>query len=224
MKRFVVAAIFTLSAASLFAGGLSQKHKDWGSSPQSYFMTAEERSEWSKVRSDEAAEQFEASFLARRPATFADEVAQASAAADKYFTIPNTHTPGSKTARGKLIILLGPPGGVTVAKKRVRGDLRATPNMSITSGSNGQGGGGGQGNSVADMVSAADSPGSGSGNVNEYTITYPADKLPAAYGKPLAVKIDVNNDGTDYLAERSQERELERIYEMSAQAHLSAQH
>jgi GWxTD domain-containing protein len=222
LKHFALAAILTLSAASLFAAGLSQKNKDWSTSPQSYFMTAEERADWAKVRTDEEAEQFQAAFLARRPATFADEVAQSAAAADKYFTVANTHTPGSKTARGKLVILLGPPAGITLAKKKVRADLRSSPNMVAAGG--GEGKGGGQGPSVSDMMAAADSAGGGSGVVNEYTITYPADKLPAGYGKALTVKIDVNNDGTDTLAERSQERELERIYELSAKAHLSAPH
>ena len=64
--------------------------------------------------------------------------------------------------------------------------------------------------------------GAGSGTVREYTITYPPQKLPASYGKELIVKIQLNGDGSDYIGDRATKAELERVYEMAAQAKLAA--
>ena len=216
--RLVVFAAVAFSAVAAFAGGLT-KYKGWDNTPEAYFMTADDRSDWRKVRTDDDAEKFVTAFEARRGEQFRTDVAQATAAADKYFTVARTK--GSVTERGKLIIILGPPGGVTLAKKKVAGDSRANPNMQIGSASPG-GGGGGQGASVADMMGAVTAPGSGSGTVNEYTITYPAASLPASYGKDLVAKIEVNNDGTDFVADRKTQGELDRLYEMVAQAKATA--
>ena len=57
--------------ASLSLAQLS-KHKDWAKSPEAYFLSPSERTEWSQVKSDEEAEKFIALYWARRdpsPAT-----------------------------------------------------------------------------------------------------------------------------------------------------------
>jgi GWxTD domain-containing protein len=205
--RLLVIAAVALSAAGAFAGSLT-RYKGWENTPEGYFMTPADRTEWRKLQSDDEAEKWIAAYEAKRGEQFKADVSDASAVADKYFTVGKTR--GSATERGKLIILLGPPGSIAIAKKKASTDIRATPegtsNIAV----------GGGGNSVSDMVGAANSAGSGRGTVNEYTITYPADKLPAGYGKPLVVKIEMNNDGTDYLPDHRTESELARVYEMVA--------
>jgi GWxTD domain-containing protein len=224
MKRIaaVTAAVCSLFAVVLLAGGLS-KYKGWDKSPQGYLMTAEERAQWaSSVKSDADAEKFVQDFLAKRGPNFPKEVEQAAAAADKYFTAGNIK--GSSTERGKLVIVLGPPGAISLATKDVKADYRNSPDsaMNVGGASAGAGGGGGQGASVADMMGAQRGPGSGGGTVREYTITYPPQKLPASYGKELVVKIQLNGDGSDYLGDRNTKAELDRLYEMVAQSKLAA--
>jgi GWxTD domain-containing protein len=179
-------------------------------------MTADERAQWaSSVKSDADAEKFVQDFLAKRGPNFPKEVDQAAAAADKYFTAGSIK--GSSTERGKLVIVLGPPGGISLATKDVKGDTRATPDGAM----NALGDSGGNGASVADMMSAQRSPGAGGGTIREYTITYPPQKLPSAYGKELVVKIQVNGDGSDTVGDRRTKAELDRLYEMAAQTKLA---
>jgi GWxTD domain-containing protein len=222
MKRIaaVTAVVCSLFAVALLAGGLS-KYKGWDKSPQGYLMTADERAQWaSSVKSDADAEKFVQDFLARRGPNFPKEVEQSAAAADKYFTAGTIK--GSSTERGKLVIVLGPPGGISLASKDVKGDIRNSPDSALSVGSEGRGGGGGNGASVADMAGAQRGPGTGGGTLREYTITYPPQKLPASYGKELIVKIQLNGDGSDYIGDRATKAELERVYEMAAQAKLAA--
>jgi GWxTD domain-containing protein len=110
-RRIVIAALSLFIAVPLFAG-LSAKYKDWPSSPQGYFMTSSERAQWATLTSDADAEKFIQQFLAARGGEFPAEVAKRVEMADKYLTIGKT--PGSKTLRGKAIILLGPPASLDV--------------------------------------------------------------------------------------------------------------
>jgi GWxTD domain-containing protein len=220
MKRIAaVTAVCTLFAVAVLAGGMS-KYKGWDKSPQGYFMTADERAQWaSSVKSDADAEKFVQDFLAKRGPNFPKEVEQSAAAADKYFTVGTIK--GSSTERGKLVIVLGPPGAISLGTKDVKADYRNSPDSALSVGSEGQRGGGGQGASVADMMGAQRGPGSGGGTIREYTITYPPQKLPAAYGKELVVKIQLSSDGNDSIGDRSTKVELDRLYELAAQAKLA---
>src|SRR5258707_14566756 len=205
MKRIAaVTAVCSLFAVALLAGGLS-KYKAWDKSPQGYLMTADERAQWaSSVKSDEDAEKFVQAFLAKRGPNFPKEVEQAAAAADKYFTVGTIK--GSSTERGKLVIVLGPPGGISLGTKETKADYRNAPDsaMNVSGASAGRGsggGGGGQGASVADMMGAQQAPGTSGGGTRPETITYPPPKLPAPYGKELVVKIDPSGDRNDRIAE-----------------------
>src|SRR5439155_23023455 len=114
MRRFLPSiAIMALLVPSLMAGGLS-KYKDWPSSPQGYFMTSAERADWkANVKTDDEAEQFVNKFLASRGPGFAEDVAKRAEMADKHLTIGSL--PASRTLRGKIVILLGPPSAFNVA-------------------------------------------------------------------------------------------------------------
>jgi GWxTD domain-containing protein len=210
--HLVTIAAVSLFAASLFAGGPS-KYKGWDKSPQGYLMTAAERGQWSNIRADDDADKFVKDFLARRSPDFVTQNTQATAAADKYFTAGKVQ--GSATERGKLVIILGPPSGVSLSDRTVKGDMRLNVDSAMTVGASGGGA------SVTDMVQAANGAGSNSGVVHTYTFTYAADKLPAAYGKSLTVNSELDPNGADHIAGRKTQAELDRLYEMVAETKLT---
>jgi hypothetical protein len=111
MKWTTVA--IALIAATLFAANLG-KYREWADSPQGYFMTKAERAEWSKLGTEAEAGLFVDKFVAAsRGPGFVDEVAAAAKEADDHLTVAGRK--GSKTLRGKIVILLGPPSSVTIA-------------------------------------------------------------------------------------------------------------
>ncbi len=213
MKKahLVAIAAVSLFAASLFASGLS-KYKGWDKSPQGYLMTAAERGQWSNIRTDDDADKFVKDFVARRSPDFVTQNTQAAGAADKYFTAGKVQ--GSATERGKLVIILGPPSGISMSDKKVKGDMRLNVDSAMTVGASG-------GASVTDMVQAANGAGSNSAVTHTYTFTYAADKLPAAYGKSLTVNIELDPNGADHIADRKTQAELDRLYEMVAETKLT---
>src|SRR5579863_1025525 len=100
--KIALAAIVLLLPA-LANAERSSKYKEWSSSPEAYFMTRADREQWAAVKTDGEAEQFIKSFEAARKPGFAEEVAKRVQVADKYLTVGKT--PGSRTLRGKVIIL-----------------------------------------------------------------------------------------------------------------------
>src|SRR5439155_3342770 len=123
MKNTLRLLSLLLVASPLFAGNLT-KYKDWASSPQGYFMTGAERVQFAALKSDDEAEKFVADFLAKRGPAFVADVDKAASMADKYLTVGKT--PGSKTTRGKVVIVLGPPTAIAVEQKTLTGDRRMT--------------------------------------------------------------------------------------------------
>ena len=115
-----------------------ESFKEWEHSPQGYFMTAAERTQWAAITNDADAEKFVTEFLAKRGPNFVADVDKAASMADKYLTVGKT--PGSKTMRGKVVIVLGPPSAINVEQKVLTGDRRLT-----SGGAEGAGGGGGGG-------------------------------------------------------------------------------
>jgi GWxTD domain-containing protein len=213
MKRIAAAVTIALCTTSLFAADLSRSYKEWLKTPMSYYLTDAEKKQWSALRSDAEAEQFIKDFIARHGGeTFTHEVAQNAAQADKYLTVGKT--PGSETLRGKMMILLGPTVATAVTKKKMGGDSHISPGTPI---------GDLSGPSVEDMHTAANDPGNSTTFVTEYTYTYPAAALPAGYGKPLKVKFEVEPEkNRDRLVGFGAEKELDKLYEMVAQAKLAA--
>jgi hypothetical protein len=213
MKRIVAAVTIALFATCLFASGLSQKYKDWAHSPQGYFMTKAEQAQWSSLQSDAAAEQFVNDFIAKRGGdAFVKEVAQNAAQADKYLTIGKT--PGSLTTRGKMMILLGPVAAANVSKRKRAGDVRMQPGAGLGSET---------GPTMDVMQAAANDPGNSTFYITEYTYKYPASVLPPAFGKPLTLKIEVDpNTGEDRFSSFGADRDMDKLYEMVAQAKLAA--
>jgi GWxTD domain-containing protein len=212
------------------AGGLG-KYKDWPSSPQGYFMTSAERAEWkANVKTEADAEQFVQKFLASRGPGFADEVAKSAEAADKHLTVGKL--PGSRTLRGKMVILLGPPSTFNIsAPHEVQGGRSSslggmTGGGASSGGSFGKGMGGDfgdKGSSVSDMVDASNQSAMAVSTVSDYTFTYAPDKLPGKPAKPLLVVFEVNpGDGSDRISDRAVAAQLDQIFEAAAAARLAS--
>jgi len=213
MKRFAAVVMIAFCASAAFAAGVSRSYKDWPNTPIGYYLTNAERKQWDALQSDAEAEQFIKDFIARRGGeTFTREVSQNAEKADKYLTIGKT--PGSETVRGKMMILLGPTVPTAATKKKKSGEVHLAPATSI---------GDLSGPTMQDMQAASNDPGNSTLFITEYTYTYPASALPAAYGKPLTVKIEVEPDkNRDRLVGIGAEKELDKVYEMVAQAKLAA--
>jgi hypothetical protein len=212
MKHFAAAFTFALYASAAFAG-LSDKYKDWPRTPPAYFMTNAERAQWSGLKTDGEAEQFVSDYIAKRGGdAFVNEVAHAVEQTDKYLSIGKT--PGSLTVRGKMMILLGPVAPTTTTKRKKSGDVHLAPS-SVLAGIDSP--------SMTDMKSASNDPGSSTFFLTEYTYSYPATALPAAYGKPLTLKIEVDPSSEhDRVTSFGADKELDKLYEMVAQARLTA--
>lgn len=118
-----------LAVALLFAANLG-KHEGWAASPQGYFMTKSERVQWAKLTTEADAAQFIAKFFASRGPTFAADVAAAAKDADDYLTVAGKR--GSRTLRGKIVIVLGRPSSVTIAPWS--GDKSATMATHLSTG------------------------------------------------------------------------------------------
>ena len=145
MKRLTMAvAAFALAAAAF---GQLSKYKDWAKSPEAYFLTPAEKEEWGKVQNDQQAEQFIATYWARRDPTpgtpqneFRDAIERRIAAADEQFK--TRRQKGSETVRGRLFVVLGAPSRLSSSRPtdqsgitgdsglNVRPDAGAGPNAS----------------------------------------------------------------------------------------------
>lgn len=222
MKRnLLLLAVVCLIAPALFAGGLD-KYRNWPNSPQGYFMTSAERAEWkATVKTDAEAEQFVNKFLASRGPGFAEDVAQRAAMADKHLSVSGRA--GSLTTRGKLIVLLGPPTGLTITARDVQNGRSASLGGITGGGASGGGAFGATGNSVSDMVDAANQSAMAVKSVSDYTFTYNADKLPNKPAQSLVVVVEVNpGDGSDKINDRKMAEQLDQIFEQAAETRLTA--
>jgi len=212
-----IAVALLVIAAPLLAANLG-KLKDWEESPQGYFLTKEERAQWSKLTSDEEAERFVADFLARRDPGFAAEIAKRAEMADKHLTIGGTK--GSKTLRGKVVILFGPPSGLSVQPRAKSNVKRDNP---IMAGALSNAGGAGAAGAGRD----ADTGGTGGSiataqDINTYTITFSGDATTKTIDKPsirFVIEADVST-GKDEFASRSAGREAEQLFELVARASI----
>ena len=198
----------------VFAADTLVKYKEWGLSPQAYFMTKVEREQWSAIKTDAEAEQFVNQFLASRSPGFAAEVAERVAKADKYLTIGKI--PGSRTLKGKVIVLLGPPTSMTVASRAIAGEHSATAGAYMNAGADG-------GPNMADMGAAAQREGMSGKQVRDYTFTYNGDNLPAPFAKGIVVTVEADAaTGKDWVEDRKQAAELERLFDAVVASRLTA--
>jgi GWxTD domain-containing protein len=211
MKSFL---LLLLLAPAVFADSLV-KYKDWDASPQGYLMTKAERARWAEIKTDADAEQFVNQFVAARPAGFVADVAKRAEMADKYLTAGKL--PGSKTLRGKVVIVLGPPASLNVSQHR-----SSAVDRSMSASGQASAGAGDRGPSMADMASAAvRAQGMSGGMVTDYSFAYAGDKLPAAFSKGFTVNVEVDpGSGKDRITDRKQAAQLDELFELVAVSRL----
>ncbi len=119
MKRVFIA----LAGLALAVSALAQltKYKDWDRSPEAYFLTPAERTEWKKLTTDAEAEKFIALYWAKRGGEpFKAEVSRRIAAADQQFKLAR-YTRGADSVRGRLFVTLGPPSRVSQTRAQQSG-------------------------------------------------------------------------------------------------------
>src|SRR5262249_24600707 len=119
MRRISV-ALSLLAVASVSLAQLS-KYKDWNKSPEAYFLTQEEKTQWATLHTDDDAEKFIASYWAKRGGQrFKDDIARRINAADEQFK--SSRGRGALTVRGRILIVLGGPSRVTTERAQVAGE------------------------------------------------------------------------------------------------------
>ena len=104
-----------LLAAVVFAVMVGEAKADtgaWQDSPEAYFMTREERTEWELVKTEDEAIRFIEAFRSRRSRDFQAVIRQRAALVDERLALGEAKA--SSTVRGKIVMLLGAPATVTV--------------------------------------------------------------------------------------------------------------
>ena len=200
-------------AAPLLAGGLT-KFKDWDQSPQGYFMTKAEKEQWATIKTDEEAEKFVAAFLANRKPGFAEEVATRATQADKYLTVDKVQ--GSKSLRGKVIILLGVPSAMdraAVAKQESKRDNPFVTGAMTNTGGYDTGGRGGTAGGGTTLSTAQ--------GLWIYHFSYQGAAAKALDRNSVDINVEVDaGTGKDRIASRSEAADVETIFEIAAQSWL----
>lgn len=217
----VAVGLAALVTTSLFAANLG-KYKDWPNSPQGYFMTKADRAEWSKLNSEADAEQFVNKFVASRGANFAADVEAAAKAADDHLSVGKAQ--GSRTLRGKIVIVLGPPASFSIAQRKDNGMHSATlSGAQNAAGGGGRGGGASVATSPADIADAITNSEMSVRYVNDYTFTYAKDKLPGKVDKDLVIKIEVDpSTGNDRIVDTRMARQVNELLEAAIDARAAA--
>ena len=212
MRRALIALL--LCAVSAFAQTF-EKYKNWGGSPEAYFLTAAEREQWKGIVNDTGAETFINEFRARRGGeAFTKELKKRVDNADKYLSIGNVK--GSTTLRGKAVILFGAPVNVGVSDRVAKGGY--TPPVSSVAAT-----------SLGGAASTRDSEGNAQQigtaqpgrNFRDFTFTFSAKENPGFNGKDYVVVIEADTGtGKDKPGKGIKAKELEAMFEAAAEASI----
>ena len=156
--------LFALAGIAIAASALAEltKYKDWDKSPEAYFLTPTERTEWKSVQTDEEADKFVALYYAKRGGdAFKQEISRRIAAADQQFKMQR-YKRGADSVRGHLLVVLGAPSRVSQSRAQ-EGATDDTGGVS------------------APAIDARANLNQASSAIH-YTWTYLADKFPASAG------------------------------------------
>jgi GWxTD domain-containing protein len=207
-KNLRLGILALLAASSLTAGGLSPQFKDWAKSPEAYFLTAEEKTQWKNIKDDGQAREFVERYYARRSPDLTQVLKERIGVADKYFSAGKVK--GSETLRGKVIIVFGPPSELQEnAGEGSMGRAGTVDRGSVTSGVADPHGNIGPG--AAGLVVSEKSP--------IFTIVYDAAHAPKSIGKAFRVELKMK---TAAVQEAVKPEELEERFETVARASFTA--
>lgn len=185
-KRLLFGILALVTVGALYAGGLSRKYKDWPGTPESYFMTRAEKATWKNIKTDEEAEKFVADYKASRGDDFFKSLDPSIAAADKYFSAGSVK--GSRTLRGKVIIMFGPPSSISQSQG---GDGKGGGPLNGSLGGGAKSGGGG-GDALSSGVGGSPLSAPPPPIVNPtFSLTYNAQAAPKAIGKSFTIELNV---------------------------------
>ena len=215
MNRSIAAiAVLVFCALSLSAETFST-YKNWGDSPEAYFLTADERQQWAGITSDAQAETFVNEFRARRGGeTFTKELKKRVDNADKYLTIGTAK--GSTTLRGKTVILFGAPLNIGVNDRVAKGGfVPAGSSAAVTDLGGGVSSRGGDGESQK-MGSSV--PGR---SFRDFTFTFAAKDNPGFRGKDYVITIEADTaTGKDKVGKGVKQKDLDALFEAAAAASI----
>jgi GWxTD domain-containing protein len=215
MRPIFLSLVALFAAASLSAADLGAL-QEWPDSPMGYFLTKAERAEWASLASEGDAAKFVEVFLAKRDASFPGEVKLRAQQADKYLTIGKLQ--GSKTLRGKVIVLMGPPTGMNVAVGTKSETKRDNPAVAGALSNIGPSGGGGR-NADAGSFSG-NSIGTGT-EIRTYSISYDGKQAKAVDREKITFVIEADgNTGKDRFTSRDAENEAQAIFELAARGSI----
>jgi GWxTD domain-containing protein len=216
VKPALLAALLLIASLPLF-GAKSERYKNWPDSPQGYFMTHAERTAWAALPDDEHAAAFIEDFVKRRGGqTFIDQVSTRTEKADQYLTVGKTA--GSKSLRGKLVILFGPPAGMDVSEHVERETKRDSPQAAAE---------------LSNVDSSASGRNSDAGSINTsrwmatekrvrtFHFTFGGDAAKPLKRDHFEVTIDADaTTGADQAATRQDAKLLDEAFEAAAQASI----
>ena len=215
MRPIAIAVVLLLSVTSLSAADLGS-HTKWIDSPEAYFATKAEREQWSKLGTEAEAARFIADFRDRRGPEFAAEVKDRVANADKYLTIADV--PGSRTLRGRVVVLFGPPSGLSTADRTKSNTKRDNP---IMAGALSNVGTAGSGSRTGDDSSNISSALATANAFRTFTISYAGKPAEQVGQKELTFILETDvATGKDRFLSRKAEKEAEALFERAAEASI----
>jgi len=223
IRTLAVACAAGLIGIAAFAADLG-KYKNWPKSPEGYFMTKADRAAWSGLKSEAEAEAFVQTFVAALGgASFESEVADRAKAADDHLGAGGDLA--SRSLRGRIVILLGPPSSFTITQASVKNSA-GTVNSVIggirgsgtTTGPNGTGGGA-VGLTPGDIVDAQNLSEMNTRIVHLYNFTYAKATLPNHPQQDVQFTVEVDpSTGQDRITDVRMNRIVNELLESAVEA------
>jgi len=222
IRTFAVACAAGLIGIAALAADLG-KYKNWPKSPEGYFMTKADRAAWSGLETEADAEAFVRKFVAARGgAAFESEVAGRVKAADDHLSVAGDLA--SRSLRGKIVILLGPPSSFTITEKSAHNSLGTVGNAMSGIGASGSPsergtGGGAVGLSPGDIVDAQNLSEMNTRIVHLYNFTYAKATLPNHPPQDMQFTVEVDpSTGQDRITDVRMNRIVNELLESAAEA------
>jgi GWxTD domain-containing protein len=216
MKKMLLIGMLLVAPVFAVAADLGM-YNQWTDTPESYFLTKAEKTEWQTLTSAADAEKFVTAYRAKRGGdAFVKEVAKRAEMADKYLTIGKVK--GSASTRGKFVVLFGPPAGMEITEKK--------RSKNYAGGASEMGGGGelGVGASIGTEMGTSQAvagDASNPANLKDYNFTFSGKNVPALAGQNLVVVVEVNTaSGKDKIRDKKAMKDLDDKIEAAAQASI----